>query len=144
MRIFFLWGLVGCAPPPTGGLPVLAQVSPALDCDALVSRISACADDFQARYAQTEDAARRGAPAPGAPGNGEEGAKTLLRVFRDPAHRPLADQHCAEAWAMRDPPWRKRLDACGVQQECGPWAACAASAIGDPLLPADAGSGDKP
>jgi hypothetical protein len=125
----------GCGGGSPAGSPPKLDPAPALDCAALTDRLTACIDTFEAAYARTEDAGRRGAQAVGGIPNGVAGAATFARMYRDPAFRPAALEYCTQSWAERDPAWRRRLAACQTLAECGSWSTCAAPAIGDPLGP---------
>jgi hypothetical protein len=122
---------------PPAGTQAAATAPPAphevtIDCEALVPRIAACADAFEAAYAKTETAGHAGKAARDAPLDGEKGARNFMISFRHEHNRALGEQMCA-SWQQRDQRWLKRLAACDPTADCETFSACAAPAIGDPL-----------
>ncbi|MFK7929958.1 MAG: hypothetical protein AB8H79_17325 [Myxococcota bacterium] len=144
----FAWILVfslgcGAAPAKTnaGGPDSSAETKPAaskgatLDCDALVNKIHTCADPFEAAFAKTQDAGNRGKQTAGGEPDGAAGAKTFMVAFRAPHNKDLVGMDmCKKSWTTRDPMWRDRLAACDATADCDTFSACAAPAIGDPVV----------
>lgn len=124
----------GTTPPPTAA-PQAAEPAP-LHCPPLVRKIHTCADAFEIAYAKTTDAGHRGRQTPGGADDGAAGAKALMVAFRLPHNRDsIGLDMCARNWAIRDPRWTERLQACDLTASCEAFSACAAPAIGEPLPP---------